>query len=48
MARGLRIRPLGDVVVLMPPLAISPSELTQLVAMLRDALHDVLPAKETA
>jgi adenosylmethionine-8-amino-7-oxononanoate aminotransferase len=30
-ARGALIRPLGDVVVLMPPLSISEAELTRLV-----------------
>jgi adenosylmethionine-8-amino-7-oxononanoate aminotransferase len=37
-ARGAVIRPLGDVVVLMPPLAISESELTRLVAITAEAI----------
>jgi adenosylmethionine-8-amino-7-oxononanoate aminotransferase len=36
--RGAVIRPLGDVVVLMPPLAISDGELTQLVAITAAAI----------
>jgi adenosylmethionine-8-amino-7-oxononanoate aminotransferase len=36
--RGAIIRPLGDVVVLMPPLAIEETELGRLVAITRDAI----------
>src|SRR5215208_2821175 len=36
--RGAVIRPLGDVVVLMPPLSISEGELTRLVAITADAI----------
>jgi adenosylmethionine-8-amino-7-oxononanoate aminotransferase len=36
--RGAIIRPLGDVVVLMPPLAISKAELTRLVGIAREAI----------
>ena len=36
--RGAVIRPLGDVVVLMPPLAISDGELTRLVAITAEAI----------
>ena len=36
--RGAIIRPLGDVVVLMPPLSISEGELTRLVAITADAI----------
>ncbi len=36
--RGAIIRPLGDVVVLMPPLAISEGELTRLVAITAEAI----------
>jgi adenosylmethionine-8-amino-7-oxononanoate aminotransferase len=36
--RGAVIRPLGDVVVLMPPLAISAGELTRLVAITAEAI----------
>jgi adenosylmethionine-8-amino-7-oxononanoate aminotransferase len=39
-ARGVIIRPLGNVIVLMPPLAISPTELDQLVDVTRDAIRD--------
>jgi adenosylmethionine-8-amino-7-oxononanoate aminotransferase len=38
--RGAIIRPLGDVVVLMPPLAISESELRRLVAITAGAIAD--------
>ena len=38
-ARGVIIRPLGNVIVLMPPLAISPTELDQLVEVTRDAIR---------
>ena len=47
MARGLRIRPLGDVLVLMPPLGIEDALLTFLVEKLTLAVNEVLPAKET-
>jgi adenosylmethionine-8-amino-7-oxononanoate aminotransferase len=36
--RGAIIRPLGDVVVLMPPLSISEGELTRLVAITAEAI----------
>lgn len=48
MDLGLRIRPLGDVLVLMPPLGIDDALLVRLVELLRAALDDVLPAKESA
>lgn len=47
MERGLRIRPLGDVVVLMPPLGIEDALLGVLVERLALALDDVLPPKVT-
>ena len=37
-ARGAIIRPLGDVVVLMPPLSIAPEELEELVEITADAI----------
>jgi adenosylmethionine---8-amino-7-oxononanoate aminotransferase len=37
--RGAIIRPLGDVVVLMPPLAISKSDLARLVAITRESIR---------
>jgi adenosylmethionine-8-amino-7-oxononanoate aminotransferase len=43
MGHGLRIRPLGDVLVLMPPLGIDDALLVVLVEKLRAALDDVLP-----
>ena len=36
--RGAIVRPLGDVVILMPPLAIAESELTRLVEIVREAI----------
>ena len=36
--RGAIVRPLGDTVVLMPPLAISKAELRRLVAITREAI----------
>jgi adenosylmethionine---8-amino-7-oxononanoate aminotransferase len=38
-ARGAIVRPLGDVVVLMPPLAISAAELRRLVGIVGDAIE---------
>ncbi len=38
--RGLIIRPLGDVVVLMPPLAISKDELSRMLNIVREAICD--------
>ena len=37
--RGAIIRPLGDVVVLMPPLAIEPDELRRLVEIVGDSIE---------
>jgi adenosylmethionine---8-amino-7-oxononanoate aminotransferase len=38
-ARGAIIRPLGDVIVLMPPLSIEPAELERLVAITHEAIE---------
>jgi adenosylmethionine-8-amino-7-oxononanoate aminotransferase len=40
--RGAIVRPLGDVVVLMPPLAITPRELRRLVRVTADAIAEVV------
>jgi adenosylmethionine-8-amino-7-oxononanoate aminotransferase len=40
--RGVWVRPLGDVVVLMPPLGIGDDELTLLAATVEDAVRDVV------
>jgi adenosylmethionine-8-amino-7-oxononanoate aminotransferase len=40
--RGVLIRPLGDVVVLMPPLAIADDELDELVGALDESVREVL------
>src|SRR3954463_3191665 len=42
--RGVIIRPLGDVIVLMPPLAISEAELRRLVAVTADAITEATAA----
>jgi adenosylmethionine---8-amino-7-oxononanoate aminotransferase len=42
--RGAIVRPLGDVVVLMPPLAITARELRRLVAITADAIAEVVAA----
>jgi adenosylmethionine---8-amino-7-oxononanoate aminotransferase len=39
-ARGVVLRPLGNVVVLMPPLAIAPADLDVLVDVARDAIRE--------
>ena len=36
--RGVIVRPLGDVVVLMPPLSITGAEIDRLVTVVRDAV----------
>ncbi len=41
VARGVLLRPLGDVVVLMPPLTITEGEIVRMVDALSDALDDV-------
>ena len=43
--RGAIVRPLGDVVVLMPPLAITPRELRRLVAITADSIAEVAGAR---
>jgi adenosylmethionine-8-amino-7-oxononanoate aminotransferase len=43
VARGVLLRPLDDTVVIMPPLTITSSELHRLVAVLADALDEVVP-----
>jgi len=42
--RGVIIRPLGNVIVLMPPLAIAPSELERLIDVTRDAIIEATSA----
>ena len=42
--RGVIVRPLGDVVVLMPPLSITGAEIDRLVAAVRDAIAEVTGA----
>jgi adenosylmethionine---8-amino-7-oxononanoate aminotransferase len=46
--RGALVRPLGDVVVLMPPLAISEDELARLVAITAEAIVEVTAEAELA
>ena len=45
--RGAIIRPLGDVVVLMPPLSIGTDELTRLVEITAAAIEDATGAPST-
>jgi adenosylmethionine---8-amino-7-oxononanoate aminotransferase len=45
--RGAIIRPLGDVVVLMPPLSISPADLSRLVDVTVEAIEAVTGAADT-
>jgi adenosylmethionine-8-amino-7-oxononanoate aminotransferase len=46
--RGAIVRPLGDVVVLMPPLSISPEELRRLVSITADAIDAATAAVSVA
>ena len=46
--RGAIIRPLGDVVVLMPPLAIAADELEELVEITADSIDAATGAVELA
>jgi adenosylmethionine-8-amino-7-oxononanoate aminotransferase len=39
--RGVLLRPLGDVVVVMPPLTITDAELDRIVDALVESIHDV-------
>ena len=43
--RGVILRPLGDVLVLMPPLAITRDEIALLARVLRESIDEVLPAR---
>lgn len=40
--RGVLLRPLGDVVIVMPPLTITPSEVERIVEVLRAAIKEVI------
>jgi adenosylmethionine-8-amino-7-oxononanoate aminotransferase len=42
--RGVLLRPLSDVVVLMPPLAIGDEDLDELAAVTVDCVHEVVGA----
>ena len=44
--RGAIIRPLGDVVVLMPPLSISAADLTRLVGITAEAIDTATAASD--
>ena len=46
--RGAIVRPLGDVVVLMPPLAIEAEELERLVQITREAIEAATAAYAAA
>ena len=47
-ARGAIVRPLGDVVVLMPPLSIEPDVLEELVEMVADSIAEATGAAASA
>jgi adenosylmethionine-8-amino-7-oxononanoate aminotransferase len=42
--KGVILRPLGDVVVLMPPLAIADEQLEELVSVAERSIHEVVGA----
>jgi adenosylmethionine---8-amino-7-oxononanoate aminotransferase len=44
--RGAIVRPLGDVIVLMPPLAITKAELRSLVAITTEAIAEVVASRD--
>jgi adenosylmethionine-8-amino-7-oxononanoate aminotransferase len=44
--RGAIVRPLGDTIVLMPPLAIEPAELRRLVQITGAAIAEVIASRE--
>ena len=46
--RGAIVRPLGDVIVLMPPLSISEAELERLVVIVWEAIVEATSARELA
>jgi adenosylmethionine-8-amino-7-oxononanoate aminotransferase len=46
-SRGAIIRPLGDVIVLMPPLSIETDELTRLVTITGEAIETVTPRRQS-
>ena len=41
--RGVFLRPLGDVIVLMPPLTLSDAELDRLIDAIDEGISEVLP-----
>ena len=45
--RGVLLRPIGDIVVLMPPLTITSPEIHRIVHALSDAIDDVCDARTT-
>jgi adenosylmethionine---8-amino-7-oxononanoate aminotransferase len=42
-SQGVMLRPLGDVIVIMPPLAISKAELEELLGVVGEAIRKELP-----
>ena len=44
--RGVIVRPLGDIVILMPPLSISKTELRRLVTVVGESIRAAMPAAE--
>jgi adenosylmethionine-8-amino-7-oxononanoate aminotransferase len=41
VGRGVLLRPLGDVIVVMPPLTVAPDEISQIVDAIAGAITDV-------
>lgn len=44
MRRGVLIRPLGDVIVIMPPLTVTSDEIGRIVDVLADTIDEVVAA----
>jgi lysine--8-amino-7-oxononanoate aminotransferase len=44
--RGVLTRPIGNVIVLMPPYCASPAQIVRIVRALRDAVSETLPVKK--
>jgi len=45
--RGMLVRPIGSVLIFMPPLAATEAELDEMTAILRASFEDALPELES-
>jgi len=45
--RGVLTRPVGNIIVLLPPYCTTPAQLRKMVSALRDAVKEVFPAGKT-